>query len=134
MMDVILGLSILFGGLLVVVGIAALLLYWRDTRAKSAGKTAAQIEATSQAVVQLYVTLKLAVPGVLMVFLGSFMAFDRLQEHDPEALLFGLVLVILGGATIRLLARKSWGQYLELKRFSNAAHDDRWTKAQNDLE
>jgi hypothetical protein len=109
------------------------MLHWRDTRAKSVGKTAEQVHAISQAVVQLYATLKLTIPGFLMLLMGSFIAFDRLNEHDPQSW-FGLLLIILGIATIRLLARKSWGRYLELKRFSNAVHDDSCTKAQNDFE
>ena len=45
--DAIIGLAALFGGLMVVVGVAALLLYWRDAAARAAGKTPEQIQAAS---------------------------------------------------------------------------------------
>jgi len=116
--DAIIGLAALFGGLMVVVGVAALLLYWRDAAARAAGKTPEQIQAASLAVVELHSTLHRSIPGVLIILMGTFLALERLQERDPESVGIGVLLVIIGFALILLLARKNWQKYLELKRLS----------------
>lgn len=63
-------------GLLMVVGLAALLLYWRDRTAKAQGKTVAQVQARFSAILQFRATLELCIPGALTIVFGIFWVLE----------------------------------------------------------
>jgi len=107
---------VIFGvGIVAAVGLGVLFLYLRDRYAASHGKSMQQASARFSALVQFYRTLQLCIPGVMVIILGVFLAFDRSREHDPEWPI-GLLFIPVGWFIVWLLARKSWRRYLELQR------------------
>jgi hypothetical protein len=104
--------------LLVVIGLDALLLRWRDSVAKSHGKTAEQVRLRFSAIMQFRSTLERCIPGVLLVILGIFFALDRSRVHDSDWCV-GLLFIPFGCVIVVLLARKSWRTYLELQRLAD---------------
>jgi hypothetical protein len=117
--------SLLIGlvGLVVVVGLAALLLYWRDRIAKAQGKTTAQVQARFSAILQFRSTLHRCIPGVLAIVFGVFYVLDRSRQHEPDWW-FGLLFIPAGWLLILLLARGSWRRYLELQQIAEKGRTD----------
>jgi len=111
------GLVILFA-VLFAVGVAALLLYWRDRVAKSQGKTPRQVQARFSALLQFRAALQRCIPGVLIMVLGIFFALDRLSERESDWWQ-GLLFIPVGWVLVPLLARKSWRRYRELQRVAD---------------
>lgn len=103
--------------LLAAVGLAALLLHWRDKVAKSQGKTPEQIQVRFFAILQFRSALERCIPGVLIIILGIFFVIDRGRQHESDWWI-GLLFIPAGWALVPLLARKSWRRYLELQRLA----------------
>lgn len=108
---------VFFGGLVAVVGLAALLLHLRDRTAKSHGKTPEQVQARFSAILQFRSTLEGCIPGVLVIVFGIFYVYDRSREHESDWWI-GLLFLPVGWVLVPLLARKSWRRYLELQRLA----------------
>jgi len=104
--------------LVAIVGLAALLLRWRDRIAKSQGKTSEQVRARFAAILQFRSTLERCIPGVLTITFGTFFALDRGRQHESDWWI-GLLFIPAGWVLIPLLARKSWRRYLELRRLAD---------------
>lgn len=109
-----------FAGLVVAVGLAALLLHLRDRLAKAQGKTVAQFQAPFFAILQLRATLEYSILGVLTVIGGIFWVLDRSRQHESDWW-YGLPLIPAGWVFIVLLTRRSWCRYLELRRVAERA-------------
>jgi hypothetical protein len=104
--------------LLAVIGLAALVLRWRDSLAKSHGKTPEQVRLRFSAIMQFRSTLQRCIPGVLLVVLGIFFTLDRVRDHDSDWWV-GLLFIPFGWVLVILLARKSWRRYLDLQRLAD---------------
>lgn len=104
--------------LVAVVGLAALLLRWRDRAAKSQGKTSEQVRVRFAAILQFRSTLERCIPGVLIIIFGIFFALDRGRQHEPDWWI-GILFIPAGWVLVPLLARKSWRRYLELRRLAD---------------
>ena len=117
------GLVVLFAGLLAAIGLAALLLHWRDRIAKAQGKTPAQLQARFLAVLQFRSTLELCIPGALIIVFGIFYAVDRARQHESDWWI-GILFIPAGWVLVPLLARKSWRRYLELQRLADKAQNE----------
>jgi hypothetical protein len=117
--------SLLIGlvGLVVVVGLAALLLSWRDRIAKAQGKTTGQVQARFSAILQFRSTLHRCIPGVLTMVFGVFYVLDRSRQHEPDWWV-GLLFIPAGWLLILLLARGSWRRYLELQQIAEKGQTD----------
>jgi hypothetical protein len=115
--------GMLFGGLVAAVGLAALLLYWRDSYAKSHGKTIAQVQARFSATLQFRWTLELCIPGVIFMVFGIFWAIDRGRQHESDWWV-GLPFIALGWVLVPLLARKSWRRYQELQKLAGETENE----------
>jgi hypothetical protein len=111
------GLVILFALLLAVVGLAALLLHWRDKVAKSQGKTQEQVRVRFSAILQFRSTLERCIPGLLIIVFGIFYAIDRGRQRQSDWWV-GLLFIPAGWVLVSLLARKSWRRYVELQRLA----------------
>lgn len=111
------GLVIFFAVLLAVVGLAALLLHWRDKVAKSQGKAQEQVRARFSAILQFRSTLERCIPGALIIVFGIFYAIDRGRQHESDWWV-GLLFLPAGWVLVLLLARKSWHRYVELRRLA----------------
>lgn len=111
------GLVVFFAMLLAVVGLAALLLHWRDKVAKSQRKTQEQIRARFSAILQFRSTLERCIPGVLIIVFGIFYVIDRGRQHESDWWV-GLLFIPAGWVLVLLLARKSWRRYVELQRLA----------------
>ena len=99
----ILAIATFLAGLIIAVGLAVLLLHWRDRYAKSHGKTIAQVQARFSAIRQFRWTLELCIPGVLIMVFGSFYAIDRGRQHEGDWWI-GLLFILAGlgaGSTTR---------------------------------
>ena len=112
-------LALLFGMLLTVTAIAALLLHWRDKNAKAQGKTPEQVKAGFAVLMQLRTTVYLAAPGLVMLTFGTFFGIDRYREHDSEWWYY-ILFIAIGWVLVPLLARRSWRRYLALRKFADA--------------
>ena len=110
-------------GLTAVVGLAALLLYWRDRIAEAHRKTAPQVQARFSAILQFRSTLERCIPGVLMMVFGVFYVLDRSRQHESDWWA-GLPFIPAGWGLILLLARRSWRRYLELQRIAEKGQTD----------
>lgn len=117
--------SLLIGlmGLVVVVGLAALLLYLRDRIAKAQGKTVAQVQARFSAILQFRATLRRCIPGALTIVFGVFYVLDRSRQHESDWWV-GLPFIPAGWLLILLLARESWRRYLELQQIAEKGQAD----------
>jgi len=115
--------ALAFGGLLAVVGLAALMLYARDKIAASQGKSPAQVQAQFQALIAFYSALRRSIPGVLVIILGCFFVIDRITEHESDWWQ-GLIFIPIGWLLIPLFARKRWRRYLELRRLSEQGAEE----------
>jgi hypothetical protein len=117
--------SLLMGlmGLVVVVGLAALLLYLRDRIAKAQGKNVAQVQARVAAILQFRSTLQRCIPGILMIVFGVFYVLDRSRQHESDWWT-GLPFIPAGWGLILLLARRSWRRYLELQQIADKGRTD----------
>lgn len=116
-------LSLLVGWIAIAVAIGAILLRRRDRIAQCGGKTPEQIQVDFAAAEQLRSTLTRTIPGALLIIFGVFFAFDDYARHDSEWW-FGLAFVAGGWLLVRLMARRSWQRYLELRRFTEMNQDD----------
>jgi hypothetical protein len=110
-------------GLLMVVGLAALLLYWRDRTAKAQGKTVAQVQARFSAILQFRATLELCIPGALTIVFGIFWVLEESRQHESDWWV-GLPFIPAGWLLILLLARRSWRRYLELQQIAEKAQTE----------
>jgi len=119
----ILAIATFLAGLIIAVGLAVLLLHWRDRYAKSHGKTIAQVQARFSAIRQFRWTLELCIPGVLIMVFGSFYAIDRGRQHEGDWWI-GLLFIPLGWVLVPLLARKSWRRYQELQKLAGETEDE----------
>lgn len=106
-----------FAGLVVIVGLAALVLYLRDRIAKAQGMTVAQVQARFSAILQFRTTLERCIPGALTIVFGIFWVLDRSRQHESDWWV-GLPFIPSGWLLILLLARKSWHRYLELQQIA----------------
>jgi hypothetical protein len=113
-------LALLFGMLLAVTALAALLLHWRDKSAKARGKTPEQIHSDFAALMQLKSTMQRAAPGLLLITFGIFFGVDRYREQDPEWW-YCLLFIAIGWFLVPLLGRKSWKRYRELRKYADAS-------------
>ena len=104
-------------GLIVVVGLAALLLYLRDRLAKARGKSVAQVQARFAAILQFRKTLERCIPGVLTIIFGIFYVIDRSRQHEHDWW-FGLPFIPVGWLLIPFFARGSWRRYLKLQKIA----------------
>ena len=110
-------------GLVGAIGLATLLLRWRDRIAKSQGKTPEQVQARFAAILQFRSTLERCIPGVLTIIFGIFFALDRSREHDSDWWM-GLFFIPAGWVLVTVLARKRWRRYLELQRLADKSSND----------
>jgi hypothetical protein len=110
-------LIVLLAALTTVIGVAAILLRWRDSIAKSQGKTLEQVRARFAAILQFRSTLQRCIPGVLVIVFGIFYAVDRGRQHESDWWI-GLLFIPAGWVLVPLLARKSWHRHLELQRLA----------------
>jgi hypothetical protein len=106
-----------------VIGLATLLLRWRDRAAQSHGKTSEQVRARFAAILQFRSTLERCIPGVLIIIFGIFFALDRGRQHEPDWWI-GILFIPAGWVLVPLLARKSWRRYLELRRLADKSEYD----------
>jgi hypothetical protein len=109
-------------GLVVVVGVAALLLYGRDRLAKAQGKGVAQVRARFSAILQFRATLEWCIPGALTMVAGIFWVLDRGRQHESDWWM-GLPLIPGGWLLILVLARRKWRRYVELQRIAEEGHE-----------
>jgi len=93
------GLMVLLGTLTAVIGLAALLSRWRDSIAKSQGKTAEQVRARFGAILQFRSTLQRCIPGVLIIVFGIFYAVDRGRQYESDWWM-GLLFIPAGSSTL----------------------------------
>jgi hypothetical protein len=112
------GLVELSVAMIAVVGLAALLLRWRDRIAKSQGKTPEQVRARFAAILQFRSTLERCIPGALIIVFGIFFALDRGRQHESDWWT-GILFIPAGWVLVLLLARKSWRRYLELQQLAD---------------
>lgn len=102
-------------GLLAVIGLGVSVLRWRHQMEKSHENKPDQVAARLAAILQFRATLIRCVPGLLVILLGAFYAFDRSNQHESDWW-YGLLLIPIGWILILVLARKSWRRYKALQQ------------------